>query len=242
MPRDVRGFWVRLCIVVFYPVSWLIARPRFLGLENVPAEGPGLLVGNHISYLDPMYTAVFVHRRGRVPRFLAKASLWTVPVVGRVFDGAQQIPVYRGSVEAGDSLQAAERALAEGKLVLIYPEGTITRDPEYWPMQSRTGIARLVLTRDVPVVPAVHWGTHRVYDHYGRRFRPLPRKEVVVRAGECVDLSAYRGRPLDAVLLREVTDVVMGRVRDLLAEVREAPAPAGFYPAHPQHEEGELSE
>jgi 1-acyl-sn-glycerol-3-phosphate acyltransferase len=225
-----------MCIVIFYPLTWLVARRHFAGLENVPAEGPGLMVCNHISLFDPLYTAVFVHRRGRIPRFLAKASLWKVPVLGRALVAAQQIPVYRDSVEAADSLRAAEQALDEGKLVLIYPEGTLTHDPEHWPMRARTGIARLALARDIPVVPTAHWGTHRVYDHHGKRFRPVPRKQVVVRAGEPVDLSAYRGRPADTVLLREVTDVVMGRVRDLLAEVREEAAPAEFYPVRPRRE------
>ena len=238
MPRDRRGFWVRLSMAVFYPVIWLTARPRFSGLENVPAAGPCLVVCNHISYLDPFYTAVFVHRRGRVPRFLAKAGLWEVPVVGRMLVGAQQIPVYRGSVEAADSVRAAERALDEGKLIMIYPEGTITRDPGYWPMQSRTGVARLALARDVAVVPTVHWGTHLVYDHYGRRFRPLPRTVVVVRAGEPVDLSAYRGRPIDGALLREVTDLVMGCVRDLLADVRSEAAPVAFHPSNAKLDNG----
>ncbi|HYZ07644.1 MAG TPA: lysophospholipid acyltransferase family protein [Pseudonocardiaceae bacterium] len=230
MPRDARGFWVRVCIVVFYSVTWLVGRRRFVGLEHVPAEGPGLLVCNHLSHFDPLYTGVFVHRRGRIPRFLAKASLWKVPVLGRALAGAQQIPVYRDSVDARQSLRAAEQALDEGKLVLIYPEGTLTHDPAHWPMRARTGIARLALARDVPVVPTAHWGTHRINDYRTRLFRPLPRKQVVVRAGEPVDLSAYRGRPVDNVLLREVTDLVMGRVRDLLGEVREEAAPAGFYP------------
>lgn len=238
MPRDRRGFWVQLCVVVFYPVTWLIARPRFAGLEHVPSTGPVLVVSNHISYVDPLYTAVFVHRRGRIPRFLAKAGLWQLPVLGRLLAGAEQIPVYRGSMEAADSLRAAERALDDGKLILIYPEGTITRDPRQWPMRARTGVARLALARDVPVVPAVHWGTDRVYDHYGRRFRPLPRTQVLVRAGEPVDLSAYRGRPLDGALLREVTDLVMGRVRDLLADVRDEPAPAGFHHYPARRDEG----
>lgn len=238
MPRDARGFWVRVCIVVFYPVTWLVARRRFAGLEHVPAEGPGLLVCNHLSHFDPLYTAVFVHRRGRIPRFLAKASLWKVPVLGWALAGAQQIPVYRDSVDAGQSLRAAEQALDEGKLVLIYPEGTLTHDPEHWPMRARTGIARLALARDVPVVPTAHWGTHRIY---GKRFRPLPRQQVVVRAGEPVDLSAHRGRPVDNVLLREVTDLVMGRVRDLLGEVREETAPDWFYPAGPRRDGKQLS-
>lgn len=229
MSRDKGGFWIAACAAVFYPVTRLAARRRFGGLEHIPSEGPALIVCNHISHLDPIYTAVFVHRRGRVPRFLAKASLWSTPVIGRMMAGAEQIPVYRGSTEATASIRAAEQALDEGKLVLIYPEGTVTRDPEYWPMLARTGIARLALARDVPVVPVVHWGTHRVYDHYNKRFHPLPRTDVVVCAAPPVDLSGHRTREVDTALLREVTDLVMSRVRGLLAEVRGEPAPSGFF-------------
>jgi hypothetical protein len=75
----------------------------------------------------------------------------------------------------------------------------------------------------------VHWGTHAVLDGYRKRYRPLPRTTVTVRCGEPVDLSAYRGRTVDAALLREVTDLIMSRVRDLLAEVRDEPAPQEFY-------------
>jgi 1-acyl-sn-glycerol-3-phosphate acyltransferase len=147
---------------------------------------------------------------------------------------AGQIPVRRGSPEAGDSLRYAEQALAEGKAVLIYPEGTITRDPDHWPMVAHTGVARLALRSGVPVVPVVHWGTQRVYDHYGKRLRPWPRTDVIVRAGAPVDLSDFRQRPVDQPLLREATDRVMGGVRDLLAEVRREQAPVGFFdPMHP---------
>ena len=96
-------------------------------------------------------------------------------------------------------------------------------------MHPRTGVARLALAGDVPVVPMVHWGTQDVLDGYRKRYRPLPRTTVTVRCGEPVDLSAYRGRAVDAALLREVTDLIMGRVRDLLAEVRDEPAPQEFY-------------
>ncbi len=96
-------------------------------------------------------------------------------------------------------------------------------------MVAHTGVARLALHADVPVVPVAHWGTHRIYDHYGRRFRPLPRTEVIVRAGTPVDLSEFRRRSVDGPLLREATDRVMDGVRRLLAEVREEPAPAGFF-------------
>jgi 1-acyl-sn-glycerol-3-phosphate acyltransferase len=227
--REKGGFWVWLTAVVFYPLTWLLSRWRVEGMERIPRTGPVLVVANHVSYLDPVYSAVFVHRARRTPRFLAKDSLWRVPIFGSIMAGSGQIPVYRDSADAQQSLRAGVQALAEDKLVLIYPEGTITRDPAGWPMHSRTGVARLALAADVPVLPMVHWGTLQVYDHYGKKFKPLPRKEIVVRCGEPIDMSAYRGRPIDAALLREVTDFLMGEVRELLAEVRQQPAPSAFY-------------
>jgi 1-acyl-sn-glycerol-3-phosphate acyltransferase len=228
--REKGGFWVGLSAVMFYPFTWAVSRWRIEGLEYIPATGSALVVANHISYVDPLYSAVFVHRARRVPRFLAKASIWKVPVAGWTMAGSGQIPVYRDSADAQQSLRAGVEALRDGKLVVIYPEGTITRDPAGWPMQSRTGVARLALSGDIPVLPMVHWGTREVYDHYnGKKFRPVPRKEVVVRCGPPLDLSAFAGRPIDAALLREATDFMMTAVRDLLAEVRNEPAPADFY-------------
>jgi 1-acyl-sn-glycerol-3-phosphate acyltransferase len=123
-------------------------------------------------------------------------------------------------------MKAAVDALAAGRTVVIYPEGTITKDPEGWPMSGRTGIARIALATGVPVIPAARWGTREILDHYHKTFRPLPRKTVTTLFGEPVDLSAYRGRPVTPALLREVTDVAMDRVTGLLAEVREEQPPA----------------
>ncbi|MGI8813833.1 MAG: lysophospholipid acyltransferase family protein [Pseudonocardia sp.] len=229
MAREKGGFWVGFTAMVVYPVTWLLGRWRVEGMDRIPAEGPVLIVANHISYLDPVFSMVFVHRARRVPRFLAKHSLWSVPMLRNVLRSSGQIPVYRESIDAQRSLRAGTEALASGKAVVIYPEGTITRDPDGWPMHSRTGVARLALSSDIPVLPMVHWGTREIYDRYGKKFRPLPRKQVVVRCGDAVDLSAYRGRDIDAALLREVTDHLMTAVRDLLAEVRDEPAPTGFY-------------
>lgn len=229
MRREKGGFWIAFCAVFFYPTGWLVGRSRFEGLAHIPAAGGALIVANHISHLDPVFTSLLVHRARRVPRFLAKHSLWSAPVLGLALRYSGQIPVYRESADAQRSLSEGARALNEGKVVVIYPEGTITRDPDGWPMHSRTGVARLALSSDVPVLPVVHWGTRDVFDGYQKRFRPLPRKPIVVRSGAPVDLSAYRGRPIDAPLLREVTDVIMGEVRALLAEVRGAVAPVEFY-------------
>jgi 1-acyl-sn-glycerol-3-phosphate acyltransferase len=227
--REKGGFWIAFAAVFMYPLGWLFSRARYEGREHMPATGGALFVANHISHLDPIYSALFVHTARRAPRFLAKHSLWKVPVLGTVLRGSEQIPVYRDSADAQQSLREGTLALQTGKVVVIYPEGTITRDPDGWPMSARTGVARLALTADVPVLPAVHWGTREVLDKYNRKFRLLPRKGVTVRCGPPVDLSAYRDRPVDAALLREVTDLLMTRVRDLLAEVRGEPAPDEFY-------------
>jgi 1-acyl-sn-glycerol-3-phosphate acyltransferase len=227
--REKGGFWIAFCAVFFYPMGWLLGRSSFEGREHIPAEGGALVVANHVSHLDPVFTGLIVHRARRVPRFLAKHSLWGTPVLGQALRGSGQIPVYRDSADAGRSLSEGARALEEGKVVVIYPEGTITRDPDGWPMQSRTGVARLALTSDVPVLPLVHWGTRDVFDGYQKRFRPLPRKPIVIRCGAPVDLSAYRGRPIEAPLLREVTDLIMGEVRTLLADVRGVAAPQEFF-------------
>jgi len=223
--REPGGFWIALAAVVVYPLGWISGRARYEGREHVPATGGALVVANHISHLDPVLTALLVHRSRRVPRFLAKASLWRVPVLTWVLRGSGQIPVHRASADAQRSLSEGVRALDEGKVVIIYPEGTITRDPQGWPMKARTGVARLALGSSAPVLPVVHWGTREVLDGYNKRYRPFPRKPITVRCGPPVDLSAYRDRPVDADLLREVTDVIMGRVRELLVEVRGEAAP-----------------
>ncbi|MEN3270563.1 lysophospholipid acyltransferase family protein [Pseudonocardia sp.] len=229
MRREKGGFWIAFCAVFFYPTAWLVGRSRFEGKEHIPPTGGALMVANHISHLDPIFSGLVVHRARRVPRFLAKHSLWGAPVLGWALRGSGQIPVYRASADAQRSLSEGTRALQEGKVVVIYPEGTITRDPEGWPMLSRTGVARLALSADVPVVPFVHWGTREVFDGYKKKFRPLPRKPITVRCGEPVDLSGYRGRPIEAVLLREVTDLIMAKVRELLAEVRDEKPPVQFF-------------
>jgi 1-acyl-sn-glycerol-3-phosphate acyltransferase len=232
-------FWLALAAAVLYPLTALLARTRYIGLGRIPAEGPVLLVLNHVSHLDPIYDAVAVHRAGRLPRFLAKNTLWNVPVLNRVLRGVEQIPVYRGTADAQKSLQHAHAALGEDKVILIYPDGTITKDPQGWPMTPKVGVARLALDHDVPVIPVARWGTRDIYDGYNKKFRPLPRKQVTMSFGEPIDLSAYRDRPVDNQMLREVTDLTMQRVRDLLGEIRAEQPPAEFYSSARKRDRGD---
>lgn len=224
--REKGGFWVGAAAALFYPVT-AIGKRVYRNKERIPRQGPALLVLNHVSHMDPAVDAVFVHRQKRVPRFLAKESVATAPIFGKIFLGSGGIPVYRGSASAGDSLRAAHQALREGKVVVIYPEGTITKDPNGWPMRSFTGAARLALENDVPVIPIARWGTNEIFNGYTKKFRPFPRKTITHLVGEPIDLSEFRnGNTRSASGLRKVTDVMMGEIVSLLSEIRGEQPPA----------------
>jgi 1-acyl-sn-glycerol-3-phosphate acyltransferase len=220
------GFWIGAAAALFYPVT-MLGRRVYRGAERIPREGPALLVLNHISHMDPAVDAVFVHRQKRIPRFLAKEAVAKAPIFGKIFLGSGGIPVYRGTTSAGDSLRAAHQALRQGEIVVIYPEGTITKDPHGWPKRPFTGAARLAVENDVPVIPIARWGTNHIFDGYRKKFRPFPRKTVTHLVGRPLDLSVYRGKPSNsAALLREVTEVMMDEVTTLLAEIRQERTPA----------------
>ncbi|MFH5823949.1 lysophospholipid acyltransferase family protein [Georgenia sp. AZ-5] len=218
----------RLLAMIVRPPLRLITRPTWRGAEHLP-EGGFIAVGNHVSNLDPLTFAHFLYDNGVPPKFLAKSSLFAVPVIGKLLQAADQIPVYRGTARAADALVAAEAALAEGEGVVVFPEGTLTRDPDMWPMTGKTGVARLALRTRVPVVPIAQWGAHLVLPPYTARFRPFPRKPVTVVAGPPVDLDDLYERGADADTLREATDRIMAAITAQLAEIRGEEPPARPY-------------
>ncbi|WP_409329762.1 lysophospholipid acyltransferase family protein [Trujillonella humicola] len=237
-------FALWLAVVLVYPTASLLYKLRYRHGDRLPATGPVLLVVNHVSVLDPLACARLAWDHGRVPHFLIKDAVFR-GVIGTLLRQAGQIPVARGSVNAARSLDLARTDLEEGNLVVIYPEGSVTRDPDWWPMQSRTGVARLALTSDAPVVPVAQWGPQRVHDYHTKKLHLRPRRPADYLVGEPVDLTAVRaevraGRPLTPDLLRETTDLIMGRVRDQLAELRGEPAPLGFAPRPQRRLPGDL--
>ncbi|HEU5269512.1 MAG TPA: lysophospholipid acyltransferase family protein [Jatrophihabitans sp.] len=220
------GFWIRLCVMVLYPLDALLFKLRWHQLDRMPATGGVLVAVNHISQADTAAMARMIWQSGRIPRFLIKHTVFDWPVVGRVMTGAGQLPVYRASEQAADSLRAAVDALRDGQCVIIYPEGTITGNPDYSPMQAKTGVARLALAcPDVPVVPIGQWGAQRTLDRRGR-FRPFPRHRHEASIGERVDLSDYLGQEPTAETLREITDRVMAAVTEQVDLVRASIARA----------------
>jgi 1-acyl-sn-glycerol-3-phosphate acyltransferase len=224
------GFWIRLCVVILYPLDGLLFRIRWRNLERVPGPDAGgvIIAINHVSIIDTVLMARFVWQTGRIPRFLIKSGVFHTFGLGQIMRGAKQIPVYRGTEDASQSLREAVTALEQGEAIVIYPEGTTTKDPTQWPMEGKTGIARLVLlSPDTPVIPVGQWGAQR------RRTLPwwkkFGRREAGASVGESLNLSRYRGKEPSAETLREITDVIMDAVRVQVAELRNEKAPIAFF-------------
>ncbi|WP_432094301.1 lysophospholipid acyltransferase family protein [Streptomyces sp. bgisy100] len=231
MSRRRIGFWYRLAAVIAKPPLVVLFKRDWRGMEHIPADGGFITAVNHNSYLDPLSYAHFQYNTGRVPRFLAKAGLFRTPFVGMMLRGTGQIPVYRESSDAVSAFRAAIDAIDRGECVAFYPEGTLTRDPDHWPMQGKTGAARVALETKAPVIPVAQWGANHAMPPYAKedKLRLLPRKTLRVQAGPPVDLSAYYGMEPTADVLRAATDTIMAAITEQLAEVRGEPAPAEAY-------------
>jgi 1-acyl-sn-glycerol-3-phosphate acyltransferase len=222
------GPWMRFAAWLIKPVLLLCTRRDWRALDRVPSSGGVIVAANHISHADPLTLCDYlIYGAHRVPRFMAKDTLFKGNgIVGRTMRGAKQIPVYRRTADASLALRDAVAALDRGECVVIYPEGTVSRDPDKWPMQAKTGIARLALLSGAPVVPVAQWGPQDILDSYrSGRFRPLPPTRVSMLAGPPVDLSAYRDKPLSVEVLREATAEVMRSLTRLVEELRGEKAP-----------------
>ncbi|MFD9210054.1 lysophospholipid acyltransferase family protein [Streptomyces sioyaensis] len=231
MSRRRIGFWYRLAAVICKPPLLVLFKRDWRGMEHIPADGGFITAVNHNSYLDPLSYAHYQYNTGRVPRFLAKAGLFKSGFVGLMMRGTGQIPVYRETTDAATAFRAAVSAIEKGECVAFYPEGTLTRDPELWPMQGKTGAARVALLTKAPVIPVAQWGAHEAMPPYAKekKLRLLPRKTLRVQAGPPVDLSAFYDQEPTAEVLRAVTEVIMAAIAEQLAVLRGAPAPAEPY-------------
>lgn len=226
MARRRLGFWRRFAVAVVKPPLLLLTRRDWRGAGHLPADGGLIIVANHVSHADPLMVAHFIHDAGRWPQFLGKESVFQVPVIGWLLRRVRQIPVRRGTADAALALDAAVAAVKAGDAVVIYPEGTTTRDPDLWPMRGKTGVARLWLATRVPVVPVVSWGPQAVFDPRTARLRLRPRTPVTVVAGPPIDLSRFAEADATIANLYAITDEVMRRLTGMLAEIRGGTPPA----------------
>ena len=223
--------WRLITVMVLHPLIALLIRNKWEGTENIPRTGPVIFAPNHLSYVDWGTDALFFEANGRYPTFMIKASAFKVKFIGHVLRRAGQLPVHRGAQDAALVLKQAEQSLVDGAAVIIYPEGTATRDPELWPMVAKTGVARLALKTGAPVIPVAHWGTHVILPYGSKDLKLFPRKTVRTVAGPPVDLSRWADSRLTATTLREATAAIMADVTALVAGLRGEEPPAVPYDA-----------
>lgn len=223
------GFAYRFAAFVLKPPMTVLTRRDWEGehwlRETYPPHDGIVVVANHVSWFDPISLAHILWNNGRPPRFMAKEALFGAPGVGLIVRNAGQIPVYRETEIAADSVRAAIEAVHDGEAVVVYPEGTITRDPDLWPMTGRTGAARIALLGGVPVIPIAQWGPQEVMAPYAKEFKVLPRKVMHLSVGPPVDLDDLRGRELSAEVLSEATTRIMDSLTAQLAHIRGEEAP-----------------
>ena len=233
-------FWLLAGVAV--PLVGWFAKMEIRGAENLPREGAFVMAPNHHSEFDPLTVAVATWRMGRAPRFMAKESLFRVPVLGAAMKATGMVPVSRGKSGASQSLAQAKDIVENSRGVIVYPEGTLTRDPDVWPMRGKSGAVRLALAGNIPLIPVAHWGEQQFMPRYGKLKLFPPRRRVTVLVGEAVDLSEFVGREHEKGVLNAATDRVMAAISDLLGEIRGEKAPLERWdPAkHGQNETGRM--
>lgn len=240
MHHDRKNAVWRATQLLVVPLSRMLIGTRVAGREKVPATGPFIVVSNHFSDVDPVVVGLAVWRSHRLPHFMAKESLFRVPVLGWGLRKTEMVPVLRGKRGGADPLAAARRLLQDGKGVVMYPEGTLTRDPDLWPMRGKTGAARLALQTGAPVIPCSHWGDQRIAPRWQHRLRLFPRTTVDVVFGDPVDLSEWLDGPLVGASINAATDAIMAAITALAERQRGETAPAERWDpaAHGQSEFG----
>ncbi|MFM1789660.1 MAG: hypothetical protein RLZZ12_1009 [Actinomycetota bacterium] len=220
------NFAFKLGASVMRPILNAIVKRDWRGAEKLPKSGPAIVVCNHLSYLDPLTFSHFLYNNGRAPRYLGKESVFRIPVIGWVIKGAGQIPVSRESKDAIKGYEHAIAVLKAGHLLGVYPEGTLTRDENLWPMKGKTGVARLALQTGVPIYPCASWGPEKVIPPYGKKIKLFPRTKVSVIMGDPVDLSKWQGKAGDPLAVEEATEAIMDEITRLLEVIRGEKAPA----------------
>ena len=232
-------FWLFGALLL--PIISVMVKFRFHNKAKMPTTGPIIITPNHFTNIDPIIIGVASWHMGRMPRFMAKASILRIPVIGWALRKSGQIPVERGgSTRSSTALKEAKELVSKGRAVIVYPEGSLTRDPDMWPMRGKSGAVRLALELGIPIIPVAHWGTQQVMARYSKKINFFPRHTIDIAVGDPVDLSEFENNALDNKTLNAATEKVMAAITGLVEDLRNEKAPAlRWNPAeHNQKETG----
>lgn len=222
----------KICTKIAIPILNLVGKKNWRGSENIPPSGRVIVASNHVSYLDVLFFTHFLYRNGRAPRYIGKEGVFKVPIIGKILLAAGQIPVARESKDASKALEHAIKLLEAGHCLGVYPEGTLSRDPQGWPMVAKTGLARLAIITQSPVIPVAQWGSQIVMPTYEKKLKVFPRTPIKILAGKALDLSPWYGKENDPEALTQATAFVMRAITDLLEELRGEKRPPEIFDPH----------
>jgi 1-acyl-sn-glycerol-3-phosphate acyltransferase len=229
--HEQRGWAWSTVVTVIKPLLMTTTRHEWIDGEKIPASGGCVVAMNHISHIDPLTLGWLLYEHGRLVRYLAKDTLFETPVVKYIVRDAKQIPVSRLTTDAAKAFDAACAAVRAGECVGVYPEGTITKDPDGWPMRGKTGAARIALETGCPVIPIGQWGAQEILPAYSLRYHAFPRRTARYKVGDPVDLADLADKPITNELLQQATERILVAITDLVADLRgEAPPTVRFDP------------
>ena len=222
----------KICTKIAIPILNLVGKKSWRGAENIPQTGRVIVASNHVSYLDVLFLTHFLFRNGRAPRYIGKEGVFKVPVIGKILLAAGQVPVAREGKDAAKALEHALKLLESGHCLGVYPEGTLTRDPNGWPMVAKTGLARLAIMTHSPVIPIAQWGSQIVMPTYEKKIKLFPRTPIKILVGKPIELTAWYGKENDPDALREATAYFMRELTNLLEELRGEKRPEEIFDPH----------
>ena len=222
----------RFGAAVLIPLLRAITKRDWQGAQYIPKTGPVIVCSNHLSYLDVLMLTHYLYKNGRAPRYLGKSGIFKTPIIGKILLGAGQVPVERETKAAGEALVHALELLKAGHLIGVYPEGTLTRDENNWPMIAKTGLARLAIISKAPVIPIAQWGSQIVMPTYSKKIKLFPRTKIMMHAGPPLDFSKWYGKEEDPEALKEATAYAMRAITDLLEPMRGEKRPVAIFDPH----------
>ena len=221
-----RGWAFNVVVPILKPPLLAVAGRDWIDGDKIPESGGCIIALNHISHIDPLLSAHFVYDHGRLPRYLAKSGLFKNKALAGLLRAAGQIPVERLSRNAVGAFDAAVQAVRDGECVIVYPEGTITRDPDLWPMVGKSGAARIALETGCPVIPVGQWGAQRLLPPYTAKLKLVPRQRITMKAGDPVDLADLVAAPRSTATINAATARIMGAIVEIVEDLRGETAPS----------------
>lgn len=217
--------WV-VAVGIVKPVLLATTKHQWEGGEKIPESGGAVIALNHVSEIDPFTAAHIVWDYGRRPSYLAKAGLFK-GALGKFLRAAGQIPVDRKAGAA--AFDEAVKAVNGGSLVVVYVEGSITKDPTGWPMRGKSGAARIALATGAPVYPVGQWGAQELLPAYSLKPNLVGRKMIQMKIGDPVDLKDLEVQDHSVAVVNEATDRIMKAIVGLVADIREEEPPSELF-------------